>query len=204
VRRLPRQEDLGNSNSSNGIREVNQEACCRATGIIPPWRLAEEASRLVPEGASERSGARIPVYVDQRYVLHDGPSLLQWPPEAISMPATLYLYADRVRIVAGRYEVNHPRKFVAHEGSTLAAHRGGHGAALSGKRGKRYLKRQQLLELGRACFPLPHRDRSPPNPGSGSTTSIGCHNILQSHGAEVLRRAMERGLEEQVFWRHLH
>ena len=40
------------------------------------------------------------------------------PPEAISMPATLYWYADRVRIVAGRYEVNHPREFVAHEGST--------------------------------------------------------------------------------------
>jgi hypothetical protein len=33
------------------------------------------------------------------------------------------LYADRVRIVAGRYEVNHPRKFIAHEGSTLAVHR---------------------------------------------------------------------------------
>ena len=64
------------------------------------------------------------------------------------MPATLYFYADRVRIVAGRYEVTHPRKFVAHEGSTLAAHRAAMVAAVSGQRGKRYLKRQQLLELG--------------------------------------------------------
>ena len=60
------------------------------------------------------------------------------------MPATLYLYADRVRIVASRYEVNRPRKFVAHEGSTLAVHRAAMVAAVSGKRGKRYLKRQQL------------------------------------------------------------
>ena len=68
------------------------------------------------------------------------------------MPATLYLYADRVRIVAGRSEVNHPRKFIAHEGSTLAAHRAALVAAVSGKRGKRYLKRQQLLELGESAF----------------------------------------------------
>jgi hypothetical protein len=74
------------------------------------------------------------------------------------------LYADRVRIVAGRYEVNHPRKFIAHEGSTLAAHRAAMVAAVSGKRGKRYLKRQQLLELGEPAFLLPHRDRSSPAP----------------------------------------
>jgi hypothetical protein len=33
------------------------------------------------------------------------------------MPGTLYLYADRVRIVAGPYEAVHPRKFVPQEGS---------------------------------------------------------------------------------------
>jgi hypothetical protein len=45
---------------------------------------------------------RIPVYVGPTgTVLHDGHPY-SMPPEAISMPATLYLYADRVRIVAGR------------------------------------------------------------------------------------------------------
>jgi hypothetical protein len=57
-----------------------------------------------------------------------------------------------VRIVAGRYEVTHRRKFIAHEGSTLAAHRAALVTAVSGKRGKRYLKRQQLLELGEPAF----------------------------------------------------
>jgi len=39
------------------------------------------------------------------------------------MLGTLYLYADRVRIVAGRYEAMHPRKFAPHEGSSLADYR---------------------------------------------------------------------------------
>jgi hypothetical protein len=51
------------------------------------------------------------------------------------MPTTLYFYADPVRIAAGRSAVNHPRKLVAHEGSTLAAHRATLVAAVSGKRG---------------------------------------------------------------------
>jgi hypothetical protein len=114
------------------------------------------------------------------------------------MPATLYLYADRVRIVAGRYEVTHPRKFVAHEGSTLAAHRAALVAAVSGKRGKRYLKRQQLLELGEPAFhyltEIVHR-----RPREWFNDVDRLHDILQSHGGEVLRRAMEQGLQEQVF-----
>ena len=64
------------------------------------------------------------------------------------MPATLFLYADRVRIVAGRYQAEHPRKFVLQESSWLAEHRAALVVSVSGKRGTRYLKRQQLLELG--------------------------------------------------------
>jgi hypothetical protein len=130
-------------------------------------------------------------------VLHDGHPY-SMPPEAISMPATLYLYAGRVRIVAGRYEVNHPRKFIAQEGSTLAAHRAALVAAVSGKRGKRYLKRQQLLELGEPAFlyltEIVHR-----RPRQWFHDIDRLHDILQSHGAEVLRRAMKQGLQEQVF-----
>jgi transposase len=180
-------------------REVNQERACRATGIIPAVRLAEEASRLRSLKVHPKDLAlRIPVYVGPTgTVLHDGHPY-SMPPEAISMPATLYLYVDRVRIVAGRYEVNHPRKFVAHEGSTLAAHRAALVAAVSGKRGKRYLKRQQLLELGEPAFlyltEIVHR-----RPGQWFHDIDRLHDILQSHGAEVLRRAMEQGLEEQVF-----
>lgn len=114
------------------------------------------------------------------------------------MPGTLYLYADRVRIVAGRHEVIHPRKFVPHEGSTLAAHRAAMVAAVSGKRGKRYLKRQQLLELGAPAFQylteIVHR-----RPRQWFYDVDRLHDILQSHGPEVLLRAMEEGLKDQIF-----
>src|SRR5438445_9990180 len=152
VRRFHDEQDL-DQQLLDWQQEGNEERPCRATGVIPAVRLAEEASRLRPlKVRPEDLALRIPVYVGPTgTVLHEGHAY-SMPPEAISMPGTLYLYAERVRIVAGRHEVTHPRKFVPHENSTLAAHRAALVAAVSGKRGKRYLKRQQLLGLGeQAC-----------------------------------------------------
>jgi hypothetical protein len=71
-------------------------------------------------------------------------------------------------------------------------------AAASGKRGKRYLKRQQLLELGEPAFlyltEIVHR-----RPRQWYEDVDRLHAILQSHGPEVLRRAMQAGLQEHVF-----
>src|ERR1700674_1073157 len=101
VRRFQDQEDL-QQQLLEWHQEVNQERPRRATGARP-----------------EELALRIPVYVGPTgTVLHEGHPY-SMPPEAISMPGTLYLYADRVRIVAGRHEATHPRKFTAHEGSTL-------------------------------------------------------------------------------------
>jgi len=179
--------------------EVNEERPCRANGIIPAVRLAEEAPRLRPLKVRPAALAlRIPVYVGPTgTVLYDGHAY-SMPPEAISMPATLYLYADRVRIVAGRYKAEHPRKFEPKESSWLAEHRAALVASVSGKRGKRYLKRQQLLELGEPAIlyltELVHR-----RPRGWWVDVDRLHNLLQSHGPEVLREAMEEGLKEQRF-----
>ena len=114
------------------------------------------------------------------------------------MPATLYLYGQRVRIVAARYQVEHPRKFGAQENSSLPEHRAAMVAAVSGKRGKRYLKRQQLLELGepaiRYLTEIVHR-----RPRQWFEDVDRLHQILQSRGPEVLRSAMEEGLKQQIF-----
>lgn len=180
-------------------REVNQELPCRATGIIPAVRLAEEALRLRPlKVRPENLALRIPVYVGPTgTVLHDGHAY-SMPPEAISMSATLYLYADRVRIVAGRWEAVHPRKFAPHEGSTLAEHRAALVAAVSGKRGKRYLKRQQLLDLGEPMFryltEIVHR-----RPQGWISEVDRLYDILQKHVPEVLLQAVDRGLQDQIF-----
>jgi transposase len=198
VRRFHDEEDL-HQQLRDWHHEVNEQRPCRATGIIPAVRLAEEAARLRPLKVEPKELAlRIPVYVGPTgTVLHQGHAY-SMPPEAISMPATLYLYADRVRIVAGRYEATHPRKFVAKEGSWLAEHRAALVAAVSGKRGKRYLKRQQLLELGepaiRYLTEIVHR-----RPGHWFEDVDRLHQILQSHGPDVLRRGMEEGLKQQIF-----
>jgi transposase len=179
--------------------EVNQELPCRATGIIPAVRLAEEAPRLRPlKVRPEDLALRIPIYVGPTgTVVHDGHPY-SMPAEAISTPATLYLYADRVRIVAGCYEAVHPRKFAPHEGSTLAEHRAALVAAVSGKRGKRYLKRQQLLDLGEPMFryltEIVHR-----RPKAWISEVDRLYDILQRHGAEVLLQAVQQGLQDQIF-----
>ena len=123
VRRFYDLEDL-EQQRRDWEREVKEQRPCRATGIIPAVSLAEEAPRLRPlQVQPEDLGLRIPVYVGPTgTVVHDGYAY-SMPPEAISMPATLYLYAQRVRIVAGRYEAEHPRKFAAQENSWLAEHR---------------------------------------------------------------------------------
>jgi transposase len=180
-------------------REVNQELPSRATGVLPAVRLAEEATRLRPlKVRPEDLALRIPVYVGPTAtVVHDGHAY-SMPPEAISMPATLYLYADRVRIVAGRWEAVHPRKFSSHEGSTLAEHRAALVAAVSGKRGKRYLKRQQLLDLGAPMFlyltEIVHR-----RPKEWISEVDRLYDLLERHGSEILLQAVEQGLQEQVF-----
>ena len=198
VRRFYDEEDL-RQQLQDWHREVNEQRPSRATGIIPAVRLAEEASRLrTLKVQPQELALRIPVYVGPTgTVVHEGHAY-SMPPEAISMPATLYLYAQRVRIVAGRYAAEHPRKFAAQESSWLAEHRAAMVSAVSGKRGKRYLKRQQLLELGepalRYITEIVHR-----RPGDWFHDVDRLHQILQNHGPEVLRRAMEEGLKQQVY-----
>jgi len=87
---------------------------------------------------------------------------------------------------------------VGRESSWRAEHRAALVAAVSGKRGKRYLKRQQLLELGETALgyltELVHR-----RPRGWWADVDRLHDILQSYGPEVLREAMEEGLKEQRF-----
>jgi hypothetical protein len=198
VRSFHDEEDL-EQQLSEWHREVNQELPCRATGIIPAVRLAEEAPRLRPlKVQPDELALRIPVHVTPMGTVVYKGHAYSMPPEAINLPGTLYLYPERVRIVAGQWETEHPRKFIGHEGSTLPEHRAALVAAVSGKRGKRYLKRQQLLDLGepmlRYLTEIVHRR---PQGWIGDVDRL--HDILQRHGPEVLLEAVEQGLRDQVF-----
>ena len=200
-RRFHDEQDLS-TQLAEWHREVNNERPCRATGIIPSVRLSEEQARLralkVPP---EDLALRIPVYVGPTgTVVHDthGYSM---PPEAIGMAGTLYLYRERVRIVAGRFEVVHPRLFKRGETTSLREHRAALVAAVSGKRAKRYLKRQQLLDLGTPALAylteIVHR-----RPKEWIRDVDRLHDLLQSHGADRLRAAFEDGLQSGIFGAH--
>lgn len=181
------------------LREVNTTRPSRATGIIPAVRRAEEQPRLRPLKVMPAALAlRLPVVVSATaYVTHDT-HRYSMPPDAIGFSATLYLHRDAVRIVAGRFEAQHPRLTEPDAISTLPEHRTQLVAAVSGKRGKRYLERQHLLELGPVAreylTELTHR-----RPRIWVQDVERLHALLQAHGTSATRAAFERGLHARVF-----
>lgn len=197
-RRFVDDDDLGGQLQDWHV-EVNTERPCRATGVPPSERLAEERPRLRPLKVQPSELAlRIPASVGPTgTVVHDGHSY-SMPPDAIAVPATLFLYRERVRIVAGRFTVDHPRLFEPGAKSVLPAHRAGMVAAVSGKRGKRYLKRQQLLEVGQSALEylteITHR-----RPRAWVREVDRLHDLLQAHSPELLRDAFQRALDAQTF-----
>jgi hypothetical protein len=118
-------------------------------------------------------------------------------PDAIGIPGTLFLYRDRVRVVAGRFEAVHTRLHERGAKSTLPEHRAEHVAAVSGKRAKRYLQREHLLALGRPALEylteLTHR-----RPQIWIRDVDRLHTLLATYGDEAVRTAFTRGLAEQA------
>ena len=84
------------------------------------------------------------------------------------------------------------------ENSWLAEHRAAMISAVSGKRGKRYLKRQQSLELGEPAFlyltEIVHR-----RPREWFVAVDRLNQLLQSFGRELLRRAIGEGLKQRIY-----
>src|SRR5512138_2431590 len=179
--------------------EVNTKVPSRATGVTPATRMAEERARLRPLKVVPADLAlRIPVSVGPTaYVLHDT-HLYSMPPDAIGIPGTLFLFQDRVKIAAGRFASLHPRLFERGAKSTLPEHRAEAVAKVSGKRGKRYLMREHLLEVGGGALDylteITHR-----RPGAWLGEVEQLHTLLQQHGADALRAALDRAVSSQTF-----
>jgi transposase len=178
--------------------EVNTRRPSRATNVIPEERMRDERPRLRPlKIAPVDLALRIPITVGPTgMVLHDTHTY-SMSPDSLGIPGTLYLYRDRVRIVAGRYEAEHRRLFGPGDKSVLPEHRAQRVAAASGKRAKRYMQREHLLGLGRLALEylteLTHR-----RPRVWVRDVDRLHELLQRHGDDALRGAFERGLREQA------
>jgi transposase len=179
--------------------DVNTKRPSRATRVVPAARLAEEAARLRPlRIAPEDLVLRIPLVVGPTgYVVHDTHPY-SMPPDALGLPCTLHLFRDRVRIVAGRYVAEHPRRFSRDEASTLPEHRALRVAAVSGRRAKRYLKREHLVGLGDDALAylteLVHR-----RPKVWIRDIDQMHELLEIYGDDAMRAALSRGLADRVF-----
>lgn len=178
--------------------EINTQRPSRATGVIPEERMKQERPRLRPLKVSPAELAlRIPISVGPTGAVVYDTQTYSMPPDSLGIPGTLYLHRDTVRIVAGRFEAVHRRLFGEPAKSTLPEHRAQRVAAASGKRAKRYMQREHLLEVGGPALEylteLTHR-----RPRVWIRDVDRLHELLQQHGKGRLRVALERGLAERA------
>jgi transposase len=131
--------------------EVNTTRPNRATKEIPAARLVAEQARMKPLAVVPREyGLRPPVTVGPTAMVTYHGIRYAMPAAACGIPATLWLYPDRVKIVTAgsRHEAVHPR-FPAHGTvSYLPGQRAAQLAAVAGARKKLYFMRERILELG--------------------------------------------------------
>jgi transposase len=131
--------------------EVNTTRPNRATKELPAVRLAVEQARMKALTVAPAAyGLRIPVTVGPTaMVTHQGIRYAM-PAAACGIPATLWLYPDRVKIVTAgsKHEAVHPR-FPSHGTvSYLPGQRAAQLAAVAGARKRLYFMRERILELG--------------------------------------------------------
>ena len=174
--------------------EVNTKTPSRATGVIPETRRQDELARLRPiKVFPERLALRIPIVVGPTAeVLFEG-APYSMPPRAANVAGTLFLYEQRLHIVAGRFEAWHRRRGKNEPPAPLPEHRAAKIAAVHGARAKLYEKRQQLLNLGADALTLlteiTHRD-----PKLASRRVEELYDLLDARGDDVMREAIGRAV----------
>lgn len=181
------------------LREVNHVRPSRATKIIPAVRLAEERVRLRPLSIPPAEyPLRFPVTIGPTALVEHAGVRYSMPPAAIGMPGTLFLYQDRVRIVARQLAAEHPRRPDIGNTSWRPEHRAQMLAAVSGERGRLYLKRQQILELGPDAeaflTEIVHTRRYT---WKGDVETL--YALLGTHGGARLLSAMRQALARQLY-----
>ncbi len=193
VRRFHDRADL-EAQLAQWHHEVNEVRPCRATGVTPSARIVEERTRLRPlPFRPAEYPLRFPVRVGPTgWVLFHG-IRYSMPAEAIGIPATLYLYQDRVRIMTDRHDVAHPRS-PPNGVSTLPHHATSALAAVAGRRAQLYYKRQRLFEVGPVAEAfLTELVHARPN-----TWAVDVHrlfDLLIEHGPERMAEAFQNALD---------
>ena len=174
--------------------EVNTKTPSRATNVIPETRRQEELARLRPiKVFPEKLALRIPIFVGPTAeVVFEG-ATYSMPPKATHVAGTLFLYEDRLHIIAGRFEAWHRRRGKNEPPEPLPEHRAAKIAAVHGTRAKLYEKRQQLLNLGSDALMLlteiTHRE-----PKLASRRVEELYDLLDRCGDHTMREAIGRAV----------
>ena len=131
--------------------EVNTIRPNRATKEIPAVRLTVEQARLKPLAIVPSAyGLRVAVTVGPTAMVTHHGIRYAMPAAACGLPATLWLYEDRVKIITAgsRHEALHPRFPTHGVVSYLPGQRAAQLAAVAGARKRLYFMRERILELG--------------------------------------------------------
>jgi len=174
--------------------EVNTKTPSRATGVIPETRRQEELVRLRPiKVFPEKLALRIPVFVGPTAEVIFEAQSYSMDPDATNVAGTIFLYEDRLHIIAGRFESWHRRRPKGEPPAPLPEHRAAKIAAVHGKRAKLYEKRQQVLNLGPDALALlteiVHRE-----PKLASRRVEELYEMLDRHGDDTMREAIGRAV----------
>ena len=180
---------------------ANEERPSRATKEIPAQRLVAERARMKPLAIPPQEYAL-------RYAVHVGPTALveyegiryAMPAGACGIPATLYLYPDRVRIVTtgGRFEATHPRFPRVGRTSYLEGQRAEQLAAVAGARKRLYFMRERILELGPLGESyLTELIHARPLTWKGDVERL--FMLLEELGEERFLRVLQRALFQQLY-----
>ncbi|MCB9789332.1 MAG: IS21 family transposase [Deltaproteobacteria bacterium] len=197
VRRFQDRDDL-EAQLQAWLREMNEERPSRATGVAPATRMLTERARLRPlKVRPDQLAVRRPVHVGPTAMVSLEGAQYSMPPDAAGWSGTAWLYPDRVEVVAGQHRAVHPR-LPSGGKSTLPEHRAARLAHVSGRRGKSYLMRQDIMELGDIALTLldelVHR-----RPTAWHADVVVLHGLLQLHGEGPLRLAMHMAVAERRF-----
>jgi transposase len=179
--------------------EVNEVRPCRATGVTPAARIEAERARLRPLPiAPEEYPLRFPIVVGPTGLVEFEGYRYSLAPESIGLPGTLWLFQERVRIVAGRYGSEHARVPECGKTSILPEHRTARLAKVSGQRGRLYLKRQELLDLGPVAetflTEIVHRHRF-----TWKAEVEQLHQALVDHGPAALQHSLTVAEERHLY-----
>ena len=197
VRRFVDREDLLRQ-LAEWLVEVNTVRPSRATGEVPAHRLEAERDRLRPLAIPPADyPLRFPVTVRTTGFVEHAGIRYSMPPTTIGIPATLFLYPERVRIVTrNSVEAAHPRHPVVGTASYRPEDRVAKLAAVHGRRGRLYLQRQEILELGPPAEALltewVHR------PSYNWKHQVErLHALLVAHGPAPVLAAIEQALADE-------